>query len=427
MIMKCEVYILRCKGCFEAMNITNKIKQCLPFSFSQSNSGKVTKDEIKSVVVERFIQTQDCGHISSKCSSAIRSRLTKNLFDKRSYTLNDQNQKPTNGDIFNWFISSEYGSKLHRRSIVKQDEALEAFLRVAGVDINCHDEHTGDTPLILAARNHHSQVVKTLIEHGADVSAKNFREHDAIREVVRSMNDSNYRSKSLHATTEYLIASGANISQSIHGPLKTLSGYAITKSQFCTATLFITPHPRTFEDSTVFALAQSNKPDSPKIIDCIYKNFPDIDRNAKDENGMTALMLASHSQNPACLKALLKQPQTNKEETVIRLVNGFEKYHTAYSFSARKSGSECARILAEAGAQKIFPKLTGEEQMWLAEYQAASAKLEEAKKFPAEGYIPGFGILFVVFSAMDVDALEAKVEKIVARQPKSQLRTPPEE
>ena len=427
MIIKCEVYIKRSKGRFEAMNITNKIKQCLPFSFSPSNSGKATKDEIKSVVVERFIQSQDCGHISGKYSGAIRSRLTKNLFDKRSYTLNNQNLKPTNDDIFNWFISSEYGSKLHRRSIVKQDDALEAFLRVAGVDINCYDEQTGDTPLILAARNHHSHVVKTLIEHGADVSAKNLREHDAIHDVVYTMNDSNYRSESLYATTGYLIASGADISQSIHGPLKTLSGYAITKSQFCTAKLFITPHPRTFEDSTVFALAKSNKPDNPKIIDCIYKNFPDIDRNAKDKNGMTALMLASHSQNPACLKALLKQPQTNKEETVIRLVNGFEKYHTAYSFSARKSGSECARILVEAGAQKIFPKLTGEEQMWLAEYQAASAKLEKAKEFPSEGFIPGIGLLFVVSSVMDENTFAAKVKEIVAKKPESQLRTPPEE
>ena len=139
------------------------------------------------------------------------------------------------------------------------------------------------------------------------------------------MNDSNFRSESLYATTECLIASGADISQSIPGPLKTLSGYAITKSQLCTAKLFITPHPHTFEDSTLFALAKSKQPDNLKIIHCIYENFPDIDRNAKDDHGMTALMLASHAQNPACLKALLKQPQTNMEETVIRIVNGFKK------------------------------------------------------------------------------------------------------
>ncbi len=410
------------------MNIAaNKIKHFLPLSLSQSNSGKATKDEIKSVVVERFIQSQDDGHISDKCTKAIRNRVTKNLFDKRSYTLNDQNQKPTNDEIFNWFISSEYSSKLHRRSIVQQDEALEVFLREAGVDINCHDEKTGDTPLILAARNHHSHTVKSLIKHGADVSAKNHRKHDAIHEVVRFMNDSNYRSESLHATTECLITSGADISQSITGPLKTLSGYAITKSQLCTAKLFITPHPRTFEDSTVFALAKSKKPDSPKIIDCIYENFPDIDRNAKDDSGMTALMLASQSENPACLKALLKQPQTNKEETVIRLVDGFQKYHTAYSFSATKSGGECARILAEAGAQKIFPKLTGKELMWKAEYLAASAKLEKEREFSGEYLIPGIGLILAAASAMNEEVLAAKVKKIVANKPESQLRTPPEE
>lgn len=410
------------------MNIpANKITQYLPLHLFSTNRGKATKDEIKSVVVERFIQSQDGGHISGKCSSAIRSRVTKNLFDKRSYTFNDQNQKPTNDDIFNWFISSEYGSKLHRRSIVQQDEALEAFLRVAGVDINRHDEQTGDTPLILAARNHHSQMVKTLINHGADVSAKNHREHDAIHEVVCSMNDSNYRSESLRETTECLIASGVDISQSIPGPLKTLSGYAITKSQLCTAKLFITPHPRTFVDSTVIALAKSKQPDNPEIIRCIYENFPDIDRNAKDDRGMTALMLASHYQNPACLKALLEQPQTNMEATVIRPIDGFNKYHTAYSFAARKRDSECARILAEAGAQKIFPKLTGEELMWLAEYQAASAELEKAKEFPDGGFLPIVGLFVVASAVMERHALEAKVQNIVARQPESQLRTPPEE
>ena len=405
------------------MNITaNKIKQCLPVYSSPSNSGKVTKHEIQSVVVERFIQSQD--HISGKCSRDIRNRVTKNLFDKRSYTLNDQNKKPTNDEIFNWFISSEYGPKLHRRSVVQQDETLEAFLRMAGVDINCHDEKTGDTPLILAARNHHAHIVSSLIKHGAEVSAKNHRQHDAIHEVVYTMTDSNYRSESLYATTECLITGGADISQSIPGPLKTLSGYAITLSQFCTAELFISPHPRTFEDSTVFALAKSKKPDSPKIIDSIYKNFPDIDGNAKDESGMTALMLASRSQNPACLKALLEQSQTNKEETVTQLTRGFEKYHTAYSFAARKPGSECARILVEAGAQKIFPKLTGEEQMWLDEYQAASAKLKKKRGFSIGHLVPGVG---TAIKAMEYDSAEAKLQKIVARQPKSQPRTPPEE
>ena len=410
------------------MNIAaNKIKHCLPRSLCQSNSGKATKEEIKSVVVERFIQSKDDGYISDKCTKAIRNRVTKNLFDKRSYTLNDQHQKPTNDEIFNWFISSEYSSKLHRRSIIQQDEALEAFLREAGVDINCHDEKTGDTPLILAAKNHQSHTVQSLIKHGADLSAKNHLKRDAIHEVVRSMNDSNYRSESLHATTECLIASGAEISQSITGPIKTLSGYAITKSQICTAKLFITPHPRSFEDSTLFALAKSKQPDNPEIIDCIYENFPDIDGNAKDDSGMTALMLASQSENPDCLKALLKQPQTNKEETVIRLVDGFKKYHTAYSFSARKSSSECARILAEAGAQKIFPKLTVEEQKWLAEYQAASAKLKRERKTKRESLIPGLGHLFVALSARDGQSTAAKLKKIVARKPKSKLHTPPEE
>ena len=65
--------------------------------------------------------------------------------------------------------------------------------------------------------------------------------------------------------------------------------------------------------------------------------------------------------------------------------------------------------------------------MWLAEYQAASAKLEKAREFPTGGFVPGFSLFVVASAAMELHALEAKVQKIVARQPESQLRTPPEE
>lgn len=326
------------------MNIAaNDIKHFFKsLSSSSSSHGKVPKAEIKRVVLERFIQSPEGGHISGEVSRTLEQRVVKNLFHQGSYIIDDHHQKPTDDAIFNWFISGEHGSKLHRRSIVQQDKELEVFLRRNGVDINRHDEKTGDTPLILAARNHDSHMVKALIKDGADINAKNNRKRDAIFEVVSSMNDdSNYKSASLHTTAECLIAHGAEISQIIQNPLKTLSGYAITHSHIDTAKLFITPHPRTFEDATVFALAKSKRPDNSEVIRCIYENFPDIDGNARDENGMTALMIASQHQNPECLKALLEQPQTNMEATTTKSLHGFNKYHTAYSFAFKARNTDC--------------------------------------------------------------------------------------
>ena len=189
---------------------SSNFKTCIPFSHSTNNMGIVPRSKIQEVIVERFLRSlypndqerealpdQKIREIESRVTS--KSRTSK-LFGKRYYQVAATDHVPNDLEIFNWFLCGKHGKKLHRRSVTSSDIQVEAFLREAGVDINFHDEKSGDTPLILASRAHNATLVKTLIDSGAKIDLVNKHGRDAIHEAVDAISTK----KRLTGMTHYL-------------------------------------------------------------------------------------------------------------------------------------------------------------------------------------------------------------------------------
>ena len=415
---------------------SSNFKPCIPFGHSTNNMGIVPRSKIQGVIVERFLRSlypndQEREALPDHKIREIKSRVTSKsrtskLFGKRYYQVAATDHVPNELEIFSWFLCGKHGKKLHRRSVTSSDMQVEAFLRVAGVDINFQDEKSGDTPLILASRAHNATLplVKTLIGSGAKIGLVNKHGRDAIHEAVDAINRKTpYRNDSLFNTVEYLIRHGANVNQ----PLTTctcfrisLASFAIPRTELRTANLFISSLEN-FNGSVLLELVLEKQADNPDIIRSLA-SVNGFDPNIRNARGNTPLILACMYYRPECLKALLEHPQIDLEATVVRPVQTFDKNWSAYSFAALNRFNDCAELLAEKGAKKIVPSLTEGEQLWL-------DRLETAKNRRDAAFIAAPIALFNPFAAIAAGyitgALISNVQDIEANRPQSQLDTPP--
>ena len=283
----------------------------------------------------------------------IHSRLVSTVFD-RDQTFKVGVETPTSDDIFNWFISSEYASGLYRRAIEAHDHVVESFFRESGVDINQADETTGNTPLMLAARSHQAEATQHLIASGANISAVNRRNENAIYQAICRCSKAAYEKEPAFKTIKALLDARALSYCSTR-----IADIIFTQTDQDIAGLFV-DFPIQHFKYLVKELVKSKRDDNPGILEIIFSRHPEL-VNTRDENQMTLLMIAASMNNLPTLKALLYQPNVDIEATCEKMVSGFNKKWTAYSFAYENGHVLCAKILKQHGAHVFFPVLSLQE------------------------------------------------------------------
>ena len=321
--------------------------------FSQQ-SGSASSQRIQNTVITRFLQrsTLLCkeGPISLR---DIHSRVVSTVFD-RDQTFNVGFETPTNDDIFDWFISSEHACGLYRRAIEAHDHVVESFFRESGVNINQADETTGNTPLMLAAGSHQAEVTQHLIASGADISAVNRRNENAIYQAICRCSNAGYEKDPAFLTIKALL--DARVLS--YCPTR-IADIIFTQTDQDIAGLFV-DFPIQHFKYLVKELVKNKRDDNPGILQIIFSRHPEL-VNTRDENQMTLLMIAASMNNLPTLKTLLYQPNVDIEATCEKIVSGFNKKWTAYSFAYENGHVLCAKTLKQHGAHVFLPVLSLQE------------------------------------------------------------------
>ena len=231
-------------------------------------ANNIHKNKISSVIVDAFLISQgiDNTELTSKQFKNIESRLSRNILGKRYYEVPTHYQVPTRDEIFNWFIKGKHGQKLYRQAIARQDREVAAFLQRAHVDINQPDKKTGDTPLIIAARNHDTTTVRELLGLNVSVHICNKKHKDPLYEAVAKVNCVGFRDDAQYETIQCLIEYGADAGQLL-GRKHTiqLREWAVPLVELRTAKLLLS-HTRQLDFSVIYNLAIGDNPDSLYIL-----------------------------------------------------------------------------------------------------------------------------------------------------------------
>jgi ankyrin repeat protein len=170
---------------------------------------------------------------------------------------------------------------------------LEQFL-ASGAEVNVRDEDN-DTPLIVSARNGHSEIVRLLMAKGADVEAANNSRMTALSAASQG---------GYAEVVKLLLVAGANINgKNAQGD--TPLALACTGGHADVAALLLDGKAdikaRTNAGDTALAIASSNG--HAAIVKLLLDRGADI--NSRDLNGGTALTRASRSGQGDIVKFLL--------------------------------------------------------------------------------------------------------------------------
>jgi len=207
-------------------------------------------------------------------------------------------------------------------AIKKGDSKKVTELIANGVNVNCIDESTGQTPLMFASYNGFQQIVETLISNGAQLNVK------VLDDKVGAGNLEGF----------------------------TAIGFAVIGGQEEVA-LYILDHGAEFEvqdTDGATLLMGAVRLNMKKLVFALLKKGADVNKQAK--NGYTALTLAVQSGNTGMVKLLMKYGANCH----IRILKGENKGLTAIDLAKSLKNDEILRLLLNKRKQssaikKHFP------------------------------------------------------------------------
>lgn len=288
----------------------------------------------------------------------VRERLTSTVFDRdRLFQISDQ--PPTDDQIFNWFIKSDFAPRLHRRAIEARDLCVDDFFQKSGVDVNRADETTGNTPLMLAARSHQPVVVSRLMQTGADTLARNREEESALEQAIYQYQKTRYEKHQFLETLRRLL-SDTRLFDQLSGDTEI---FIFTETDRDTAELFIDQTMAQLRP-IITELINSKRQEAPNILRLILSRYPVL-VNERDwlVGNKTPLMEAAEHGNQAALLALLEQPTIDIEAVCKIKISYMNTKWTAYSLALGNEKTDCLKLLEDFGAQKMVHDLAAIERL----------------------------------------------------------------
>ena len=342
-------------------SVYNLLHRNRPLDHNNPNPNQFSSQRVQNIIVARYLgdSLQILQQYPAKLNK-VRERLTSTVFDHdRLFQISDL--PPTDDQIFNWFINSDFAPRLHRRAIEARDLYVDAFFQKSGVDVNRADETTGNTPLILAVRSHQPVVVSRLMRTGADTLARNREGKSALEQAIYQYQyqKTGYEKYQFLETLRQLLSDTRLFDQ--------LTGEAInfifTKTERDVAELFI--------DQTmvplrpiITELINSKRQEAPNVLRLILSRYPaQVNERGRLENNKTPLMEAAEQGNQAALLALLEQPAIDIEAVCEIEISCMKTKWTAYSLALGNGKTDCLKLLEDFGAQKMVHDLAAMERL----------------------------------------------------------------
>ena len=340
-------------------SVYNLLHRNRPLNQNNPKPGQFSSQRVNNIIVTRYLG--DSLHTLQEYPAElkkVRERLTSTVFDRdRLFQISDL--PPTDDQIFNWFINSDFAPRLHRRAIEARDLCVDDFFQKSGVDVNRADETTGNTPLMLAAKSHQPVVVSRLMQSGADTLAINHKEESALEQAIYQYQKTRYEKHQFLATLRRLLSDTRSFDQLTCDTMI----FIFTETDRDVAELFI-DQTMTPLRPIITELINSKRQEAPNILRLILSRYPVL-VNERDwlVNNKTPLMEAAEHGNQAALLALLEQPTIDIEAVCNIKISYMNTKWTAYSLALGNEKTDCLKLLEDFGAQKMVHDLAAIEQL----------------------------------------------------------------
>ena len=340
-------------------SVYNLLHRNRPLNQNNPKPSQFSSQRVNNIIVTRYLG--DSLHTLQEYPAElkkVRERLTSTVFDRdRLFQISDL--PPTDDQIFNWFINSDFAPRLHRRAIEARDLCVDDFFQKSGVDVNRADETTGNTPLMLAAKSHQPVVVSRLMQSGADTLAINHKEESALEQAIYQYQKTRYEKHQFLATLRRLLSDTRSFDQLTCDTMI----FIFTETDRDVAELFI-DQTMTPLRPIITELINSKRQEAPNILRLILSRYPVL-VNERDwlVSNKTPLMEAAEHGNQAALLALLEQPTIDIEAVCNIKISYMNTKWTAYSLALGNEKTDCLKLLEDFGAQKMVHDLAAIEQL----------------------------------------------------------------
>ena len=330
-----------------------------PLDQNNPKPNQFSSQRVQNIIVTRYLGNSM--HILQEYPDVlkqVRERLTSTIFDRdRLFQISDL--PPTDDQIFNWFINSDFAPRLHRRAIEARDLCVDAFLQKSGVDVNRADEATGNTPLMLAARSHQPVVVSRLMQTGADTLARNREGKSALEQAICQYQKTGYEKHQFLSTLRRLLSDTRLIDQLTYK----IMNFIFSETERDVAELFI-DQTKVPLRPIITELINSKRQEAPNVLRLILSRYPVlVNEREWSEDNKTPLMEAAEHGNQTALLALLEQPTIDIEAVCEIKISHRKIKWTAYSLALGNGKTDCLKLLEDFGAQKMVHDLAAIKQL----------------------------------------------------------------